>query len=198
MRLEISPTYSRALAVALLVTVVFGVYGFVVAPLAGLYQAVEDDIAELGARLAHLRRIASTGVTTETKLAALKQAQPTSDYYLKSTKRALASAELQRYVKETVDDSGGQLVSSQVMSSKPEEGFASVAVKVHMRSSIEGLQEVLYRLEAGRPVMFIDDLSVTVTHRRRLRRDSPQEQVPLTVKFRITAYGAGGEGEWGD
>ncbi len=195
---ELTPVRSRMLAVGLLIAVALGSYGFVVAPLAGRYQAFEDDIAELAARVSHLRRIASAGAMTEDRLAALKRAQPAGDYYLTSTKRALASAELQRHVKEIVNARGCQLVSSQVMSSEPEEGFGSVAVKVHMRGNIAGLQEVLHRLEGGKPATFIDDLSVSVTHRRRVPSRSPQGQMPLNIQFKVTAYGRGGEGEWHD
>ena len=198
MRLELTPFTSRMLAIALLVMVVFGAYGLLVAPLSGRYQAHDDDIAELEARLTHLHRIASAGTVTESKLAALRRAQPTTGYYLKSTKRALASAELQRYVKQIVDKSGGQLVSSQVLSTQTNESFGSVAVKVHLRADIVGLRRVLYRLEAGKPVLFIDELSVSTTHRRRVRTRKAKSQLPLNVEFRITAYGRGGEGGWQD
>lgn len=196
MRLALTPIQSRMLAIALLVAVVSGAYGLAVAPLAGRYRAYEEEIAQLDARLTHLRRIAAAGAETELKLAALKRAQPADDYYLKRTKRALASAELQRHIKQTVDESGGQLVSSQVMSTQAEEGFASVAVKVHMRGDVAGLRDVLYRLEVGKPVMFIDGLSVSMTSRRRVRGRSAQTKVPLNIEFRVTAYGRGGEGAW--
>ena len=198
MRLELTPAQNRMLAVALLISVVLGAYGLVVAPLAGQYRSYENRIADLEARLTHLRRIASAQVITEQKLAALERTQPATDYYLKSTKRALASAELQRYIKKTVDGSGGQLVSSQVMPARTAEGFASVTVKVHMRGDISALRQVLYRLESGKPVLFIDELSVSARQRRNVRSRATRAEQPLNVEFRITAYGNRGESGWQD
>lgn len=188
----LAPWQSRLLAVALLLAVLAALYGFAVQPLLAQHRAYDETIVDLRYRLAQYQRIARQGAALEQGLRDAKHQQATSSYYLKSAKPALASAELQQYVKERVTEGGGQLVSSQVMPEEKAEVSPSVAIRVHMRGSIGSLRAVLYGLETGSPVLFVDEVFVTQGPRRRLANGQAPEETPLDIRFRVTGYTRGG------
>jgi general secretion pathway protein M len=175
--------------VILLLVALAGLHGMVIGPVVEQYRQYDQRLAALVDRLVRYERMAARGELIEARLAVVEgKREPTAAYYLESAKPALASAELQRYVKQTVERAGGRLVSSQVVSNEPEEGFASIAVKVNMQASIEALREVLYRLESENPVVFIDDVVIAAIPQRRVRGRDPSGPMTLRIGFSATAF----------
>lgn len=184
----LTPVQSRVLAVAILILALAALYALVVWPLLSQHRAYDEAIADLSYRLGQYRRIAVQGAGLEEALARVEQRQAASSYYLKSTKAALASAELQQHVKAQVDAHAGELVSSQVVPTESEEPFPSVALRVHMRGDIRTLRAVLHALEASSPIVFLDEVFITQAARRRQRRGEEAEPNPLDIRFKVTGY----------
>ena len=81
-------------------------------------------------------------------------------YYLKGNTDALAGAELQQQVKEAIEKTNGQLVSTQLlMSAQSQTKVPRVTVKVRMRGDTNDLMTVLYELESGKPFLFVEEMS---------------------------------------
>ncbi|NIR28404.1 MAG: general secretion pathway protein [Gammaproteobacteria bacterium] len=183
----LTPVQSRLLAVAILLLALAGVYVLVVWPLLAQHRTYDEAIAELTYRLQRYQGMAVQSAALREGLDEVKQQQATSSYYLKSSKAALASAELQQHVKARVADHNGQLVSSQVMPDAADDAFPSVAIRVHMRGDIRSLRAILHALEMGTPLVFVDEVFITQGPRRRSRRDE-REANSLDIRFKVTGY----------
>ena len=187
--LKLTPGQSRVAALLLLLLALAAAYVLVVAPIAAEYRDYDETIAQLRDRLQRYRSLAGTGATTQRELDQLRRRQPSTAYYLKSDKSALASAELQQHIKDRVDSSGAQLVSSQVVPGETSEPFPSVAIKVHMRGDMDSLLKVFYALESGKPILFLDEIYITVNPVRRFvrNRNLPQGS-ELDIHFTVIGY----------
>lgn len=182
--------YSKILAMLCLGLALGGVYVVAVAPILGLYRESELAVAQLSERLARYRHIAQTAPRVRATLEELTALRSASDYYLKSDRASLASAELQQAVKSVINASGAKLVSSQTARSEGPGGLLPrVAIKVHMRGDVDSLREVLHELESGPPVLVLDEVFITASPARRYARSrSRQGAETLDVRFKVIGY----------
>lgn len=183
----LNPRERRIAALGLLAALLAAVAGLVVWPIAGLYAAYDEEITDLAFRLEQHRRIAEQGSRTRETLESYQRRQPTATFYLQQTNPSLALAELQQYVEKTIQRHKGKLLSSQGMIEETDEPFPRATLKINMRASVETLREILYALESGRPLAFIEDLSVT-SYASRLGRRAPSTGDDLNVRFDVVAY----------
>lgn len=189
-----SPTQSRRLAAMILAAAVLLFYVMFVMPVAGMHGEYEETIADLGHRLEHYRRAVQSGAENQRLLEEYKRRRPSAGYYLKAPKAALASAELQQHVEKVVRDSGARLVSIQVVSSEERAPFPHVAVKSHLQGDIESLRTVIYTLEAGRPVLFLDNVFIAVSPARAAPGgQGGGEAAALDVHLDVIGYRQGGD-----
>lgn len=167
-----------------------GGYAVVVAPILALYTESGQEVTQLSERLSRYRRIAQTAPRVEAALEELRALQSASDYYLKNDRASLASAELQQAVKSVINASGAKLVSSQTVRRQGGGGaLPQVSIKVHMRGDVASLREVLYELEAGQPVLVLDDVFITASPARRYARSQASKGAgTLDVRFKVTGY----------
>lgn len=187
----LSPRERRIVAVGLLIAVVVLAYAVLIAPVIELYRGYGEEIAELTHRLEQQRRVAADVPTLRRALADLQNRRETSTFYLDSASPTLAVAELQSYVESAITRHGGQLVSTQIVPDDTDARFPSSAVTVNLRGSVQALRDVLYALESGRPLIFVEGLSVSATTARVSRlRNRTGIEVPeiLNVRFDAVAY----------
>ncbi|NIR61316.1 MAG: general secretion pathway protein, partial [Gammaproteobacteria bacterium] len=116
--------------------------------------------------LAGYQRVAGTAPTLKTRLEELRRRQAESGVYLRGETDALAAAELQDGVKQTIVSSGGQVRSIQTLPTETRSGFERVTVRVQYTGSMQTLLHVLYELEAHRPLLFVDHLDIRGNIRR--------------------------------
>ena len=108
---------------------------------------------------------------------------------------ALASADLQTRIKDTVNRAGGELISTQVIPERQEERFTRVAVKLRMTGSTQVLRDVLHSIESGAPFLFVENLNI-----RPIRIAQPQlpgrkpgkVEDKLSIDFDVVGYMRGG------
>lgn len=179
----LTASQSRALAIALLVVVVLAGYLGLVRPYVETYGSYREDIAMLQDRLVRYRAVASMRDVIAERFAQLRDDPSMAVNFLAQETPALASAELQQYVKRAIGQSGGGLVSTQVVPSEQKAGIVEATVKVRMRGSSDTVQKLFYRLEAGRPLVFIDNVSLRTTGRSGVAKGQH-----LDVRFDLTGY----------
>lgn len=187
----LTPMHRRVAALSILFVVLGVVYGFVVNPLVNRYSANHEQIAQLQQRLAGYRRIASEAPAVKAalnrKLGEIKRAA----YFLRNTKHALASAELQELVRGRITAAKGHLMSSQAYDVSRVEGREQVSVEVRVQGDIGVLRSLLFELTTGRPVVFVDDLNVTAYRGRavgRLAQSPNTDGQMLDIRVRVSAY----------
>lgn len=185
MMMPLTPMQSRVLAVGLLALVLAFVGVLLVAPVIAQQHRYDDRIAELGERLQRYLNVAQTQSATQNALNQIKRQGASTRYYLRSDDETLASAELQEHIKRVIDRSGGQLVSTQVLSSQRAEHANVATVRVNLHGDIEVLHKVLHGLETGRPMLLLDNVSIGRGSRMfvtRARQAQPEVQLQISLE----------------
>ncbi len=162
---------------------------------------VLDEDYERG--LDQLQRYQRLVATLPRLRAELEQAQANDDFkafYFEAETPGLAGATLQSEVQEMVRAAGGRPISTQILPVDESEQPPRVRIRTQLQGTTDELLDVLYRIEAARPFLFIDQMSVRSTtprrrnvRSRRARQPISQQNVgQLTVRLDIFGYVLGG------
>jgi hypothetical protein len=177
----------RGAALLLLAGVILVLYLLAVAPYFAAYRSANDAVEESETLLLRYSKIARSRQSLQMQLDQLITRQSASGIYLSGNTDALAAAALQDIVNKAIGSSGGTLRSVQILPAKADGDFKRVGVRVQMTSSIVQLARSLYALEAGKTVLFVDNLDVS-NRRARRRRGADQDENP-TLLIRLDLYG---------
>ena len=93
-------------------------------------------------------------------MAAIKQQHEEQGYFNTQGTSALASAEMQEFIKQAIVEAGGQLSSTQVLPPTQKDKFNRITVSVRMTGNIEVLRAVLYKLETSTPLIVIEQMDI--------------------------------------
>ncbi len=161
MRVEqLSPRGQRLTALALLVLVLAAAVGLVAGPYLAVAAAYDHRVGRLTEKLQQYRAMVQQGEGAREQQRVLARLERSHGYYLSGDKPTLAAAELQRRVKQVIEQQGGTVVSSQVLGEKDEEGLRQIALRVTMRTGIETFARVLHTLEAQPPVLVFENMHI--------------------------------------
>lgn len=189
MMMPLTPMQNRVLALGLFALALAIVGVLLIAPLISQHRRYDEQLADLGERLQRYLNVAQTQSVTQDALNRIKRQGAATRYYLRSDDETLASAELQEHVKRVIDRGGGQLASTQVLSNQRAEHANLATVRVNMRGDAEALQKVLHGLETGRPILFLDNVSIRRGGRAFVRRGKQTvPAVPLQISFEASGY----------
>jgi general secretion pathway protein M len=177
----------RLLALAILLLALALVFSITVLPVLLANQHYRDTIAGLEGRLQQLQRAAAIGDALQPQYEQLKRWKTSDAQYLKSNSAALAAAELQRLVKRIIVSKNAEVVSTQILTTRQEEGFDRVALKVRIRGELENIIQAFYVIETGEPFVFMDNVSVRASRGRRVRGQAPTLQT-LDIDMELIGY----------
>ncbi len=189
MRLGTDKLKNRIAALSLLFLAIALAGVLLVRPLWEHYSTNRDRIAELEDRVARFESIATRQAPLEQQLATTLRSMNLDELTLRADSATLAAADLQERVKAAVQASGGSLTSTQILEPEKVSSFDRVFVNVRMTGSTLAVQESLYALESGQPMLMIDDLLI-VTRRTaaRLRSRQKGQQDQLDVRFKVSGF----------
>lgn len=191
---KLSATLRKRIAMGILASVVLILFLITLLPIMLTHMSYNDEINNTQNRLQRYRKVASNQQYFQKKLDQLKQNYPGKDYYLKNTGEALAAAELSGIVKKAVKKHSGELISTRAISNKEDKelkGFRKITIKVEMRGDVSTLQNVLYQLEMGRPLLFIDQVRIRARKARRSRSKSKSTSAAsgnLDIRVEVSGY----------
>lgn len=155
------PRAQRLTALALLLGVTLMVGAVLTAPYLAVSRHYDDRLERLGERLNTYRTIVQQGGAMREQQRLVQRAERTQGYYLAGDKPALAAAELQRRVKQVIEQHGGTVVSSQVLGEKSaEQGLQQITLRLTLRAGIDALTKVLHTLEAQPPLLVFDNVYI--------------------------------------
>ncbi len=177
----------RILAVLLLVVCVAVVVRVLVVPIWSTYVGNRDAIAQIEDSIARYSRLSAQVDALRSAVGELQRSDDLARFVLAQESEPLAAAALQERVKSVVTSSAGTLTSTQVLPTKPEQGFKRIIVNVRMAVSMDALQRVLYELENGLPYLLVDDI-VILSRAARKRRRTAQAADLLDVRFSLYGY----------
>jgi len=184
---KLNPRQRRLLALAILVLALGAVFSLSVLPVLLSNQHYRNSIDGLESRLQQLQRAAAIGDSLQPQYEQLKRWQTTGAQYLKSNSAALAAAELQRLVKRIVVAKNAEVVSTQILTTRQEEGFDRVSLKVRIRGELQNVVQAFYLIETGEPFVFLDNVSVRASRGRRVRGQVAALQT-LDIDMELIGY----------
>ncbi len=179
---------SRLLAVVLLMGLLLLFYLLLMLPLQRHYADNEYQLEQLHRQLADYRRTANSREQIEKLFKSVSPEESAAGYYLKGATQALASAELQAYVRNIIEESGGSLVSTQPIVKTERDPERMVRVSVRMRGRMESLLQVFYRASSGVPVLLTDDVMIRSERSTLSRAEGEQEDDALDVQFTLIGF----------
>jgi general secretion pathway protein M len=169
------------------------------------WQKVHGLDERLGRSTEQLQRYQQLVATLPALRAELQREQANDDFkafYFDAETPALAGARLQSEVQEVVRDAGARPISTQILPVDADEKPPRVRIRTQLQGTTDELLEVLYRIEAARPFLFVDQMSVRSTAprarpTRRTSRRSARRQLTsrvigqLTVRLDVFGYTLG-------
>jgi len=181
--------YQRWLALGLFLFVFMLVIFVAIVPLVSTGLDYYQQTQELTFRLKRAKQIVARKQTVLEDVKNIKQQYQQLNYFSTQNTVALASADLQKFIKATISSVGGQLTSTQVLPSTSENGFKRISVKVRMSGDAEILRSVLYEIESSVPVMIVDQIDIRPVRGKRNRKTRKIEpSSKLNINFQATGF----------
>ena len=149
----------RVLALGILLIALLLFFLLLVEPYMSLLNASEEHVADSAFQLNQANKIIRKKEFYNNEVERLESFYSEQTVYLKSTKNALASAEIQQILKRIATKSKAELLSSQAISSESTERNR-VGLSVRVKANIFSLYELLYALESGVPNLFVDKILI--------------------------------------
>jgi general secretion pathway protein M len=179
----------RIVALLILMALIVTVSGLIAIPYGAVVGRYDRNVERLNEKLELHRSIVRDGEKARGQQHMLERIESANGFFLASNEPALASAELQRRVKLVIEQSGGTIVSSQMMGEKNHQGVDQVVLRVQMRCGVEELQKVLHTLEAQSPVLLLDNILVAARPAGGIipGKDKTSQQ-QLDVRFDVAGF----------
>lgn len=179
----------RWLAVGLLAAAIALLAALTIVPAINKLIELNGEEESLALKLKKYERILSRkGVVTKSVEAVNEQIQQ-QGYFSSQQTEALASADMQEFIKKAIVDAGGKLSSTQALPVKSKDNFSLLTVSVRMTGNIEVLRSVLHELETSTPLILIDQLDIRPmrgVRNRVTRQIDPSNE--LNINFQAVSF----------
>ena len=179
----------RWLAVGLLAALLLILIVAVFVPAVSKWIELREEKDQLAIKLRQYERILAGKDAVIKNMGSVKEAIQEQNYFNSQNTEALASAEVQEFIKKVIVDAGGRLSSTQALPVKSKDKFSLLTVSVRMTGNSEVLRSVLYRLETSTPLIIIDQLDIRPMRgvRNRLTRQIEQTN-DLNINFQAVSF----------
>ena len=128
-----------------------------------------------------LKRIQILQVESE-KLA---QAGKNAKFLLEGQTTGVAGANLQKFIANLVRRNGGQTTSLQVLPPVSQGRLTQIPMDLTLKVNIKGLQNILFSIEAGMPLVFVDNIIVRSSS---VNRTASNQSPVLEVSMKLSGY----------
>jgi general secretion pathway protein M len=179
----------RWIAVGLLIAVILIIILVVIVPLVSKGMELHETKNNLVFRLRQYEAILAKKEAVIASMANIKQQHEKQGYFNRQKTDALASAEMQEFIKKTIVDAGGQLSSTQALPVNNKDKFSRITVRVRMAGNSEVLRAVLYKIETSTPLIIIDQIDIRPMRGKRNRTTHQIEPSnELNVDFQAVSF----------
>jgi general secretion pathway protein M len=189
--------HRRLLALLLLIVALVLIVAAIALPALTMNSHYDELIRSMNDQLEVYQRVAQHGDQYQAKYQQLQRFQQQDRRYLQSNTESLATAELQRIVKQVIAGHQGEILSTQVMKMGEEQGFRRVSIRIRMKSTLEDMVQIFHALESRKPYLFLQN--ITVRSRQVARRRLPANEAikkamsQLDVDFQLSGYMRGNQ-----
>jgi general secretion pathway protein M len=179
----------RWIALGLLIIVILVIVLVIIVPVVGKKMELDEAKNNLVFKLQQYERILAEKETVIASIANLKQQHEEQGYFNSQETDALASAEMQEFIKKAIVDAGGQLSSTQALPVSNKDNFSRITVRVRMTGNSEELRAVLYKIETSTPLIIIDQIDIRPMRGTRNRTTRQIESSnELNVNFQAVSF----------
>lgn len=183
-----TPITSRLAALLLVATAILAAYMLVIEPIIGGYSETGSEIETVRDQLARLERAAAMRPALARHTEDFEKQRNSEGDFLAGNTDALAAAGLQDQVQTLIVENGGAVQSIQSMPGIDEQRLIRITLRVQMTATTETLFDVLYALESGSPILFIDDVDVQSRDGVKPGGAAASDMERLTVAVDVSGY----------
>ena len=158
--MRLSAPWRRASALALLVTLGLLAHLVVISPTWQSYQTTRHTVAEHESRIGRLLAVAAESQELSERRNAFRAEADLRRYLIAGESVTMAAVALQKRIESIAAQTGGRLISTEVLTPEDEHGFVRVTIRARLALDILALQQVLYELEGRPPLLVIDEIVV--------------------------------------
>ncbi len=184
-----SKQMQRWLAVGLLVMAILIVSLVVISPVVNKGLELREAKNNLVFRLEQYERILARKDEVIANMNAIKEQHQAQGLLNSQGTGALASAEVQEFIKKAIVEAGGQLSSTQALPVSTKNAFSRITVSVRMTGNSEVLRTVLYKIETSTPLIIINQLDIRPmrgVRSRTTRQIEPSNE--LNINFQAVSF----------
>jgi general secretion pathway protein M len=192
----------RWLAVGLLIAAILVIGPVVIMPVINKGLELHEAKDNLAFRLQQYERILARKDAVAASMNAIREQHRQRGLLNSQSTGALASADVQEFIKKTVVEAGGKLSSTQALpvsettrgnalSKQPgaKNEFSRITVSVRMTGNTEVLRAVLYKLETSTPLIVINQIDIRPmrgVRSRTTRQIEPSNE--LNINFQAVSF----------
>jgi general secretion pathway protein M len=192
MNIRLDRGQSRLLALLLLAVVLTLAFSALILPAFLMNIHYDELISGMQKQLGVYHRVVRHGDRDQMKYQQLLRLQQRDRRYLQSDTESLATAELQRIVKQIIAGNQGEILSTQVMDATDEQGFKRISIRIRMKSRLDETVRIFHALESNQTYLFIEDVNIRSRQiaRRRLPSNKAIEaaMAQLDIDFQLAGY----------
>jgi general secretion pathway protein M len=189
MMATLDPRLSRALALALLLLLLAGLLAGVLWSAAAL-RAQGERLAELEAQAGRFAAFAHGRAALENRIAALRRGESQDASLFNAATVNQATAVLQHLVEDVVTEERGHTDTVEILPDKSDGPLIRIGERLTMSGDIAALRRILYRLEAGKPLLFADNLRIRIDDATAIATGQfdPTKPVQLAIGLELFGY----------
>lgn len=179
----------RWLAVGLLLGTIISIGLLIFMPWYNSLTKTLDDIDEQVFRDKRYQRVIASREEVLTEIEQGRKEINSLGYFSAQTKPSLAAAELQKRLKEMVQNADGDISSTQVLPNKDQDGLLRITVKVKLTGDMEMLRNLLFEIDVEKPLMMIENLTIVPGPKKRNRKTRKREETgKVVVTLEVSSY----------
>ncbi|MGZ8163448.1 MAG: type II secretion system protein GspM [Methylobacter sp.] len=179
----------RWLAVGLLIAVLLIAGTVIIVPAVTKGLEFHETRNALVFKLQQYERILAKKNAVVESMNKIKKQHQEQGYFNSKGTSALASAEMQEFIKKAIVDAGGQLSSTQALPLSTKDEFSRITVRVRMTGNSNVLRAVLYKIETSTPLIIVDQIDIRPMRGRRNRKTRQIEPSnELNVNFQAVSF----------
>ena len=150
----------RLLAVGLLVFMVLLFFLIIILPLIIKAFELNENKTNLFIKLQQYERILGRADLVAASMETINKEQDKQGYFNLQETDALASADMQEFIKKAIVEEGGQLSSTQALPVSNKDNFKRITVSVRMTGNSQVLRNVLYKIETSEPLIIVNQIDI--------------------------------------
>ncbi len=160
MNISLSPAMRRALALAILLTLIVLVWTTAIRPLIGLSADRRADIAELSVRLAHLEAAIARRPQLQRQAHNREEQLAAAGGLWRGASATAVGAAVQDRLRKAVGAGDGRVNSTSEAHETVDHGFRRITVHFSIEGTLDTMTRTLAAIETARPALFADRVTI--------------------------------------